>query len=187
MKIPFDIALEPKDSLPQDTRVYIEQFLSNIKMLHKIALQNEAAQKEKDKVRHDHTARVRTFAIGDLVLLKVHKFPKGQSRELCDKASGPYRIEEIGPNYTYGIRRISDHKKQASLVNATNLQPYMRPDPTRQRLAQEVQNIPPDPDSDSDSDPEVDQDDEATPSVEVEANQQPIPIPQQPPDPATRY
>ncbi|CAC5385210.1 Transposon Tf2-12 polyprotein,Transposon Tf2-11 polyprotein,Transposon Tf2-1 polyprotein,Transposon Tf2-7 polyprotein [Mytilus coruscus] len=187
MKIPFDIALEPKDSLPQDTRVYIDQFLSNIKMSHKIALQNEAAQKEKDKVRHDQTARVRTFAIGDLVLLKVHKFPKGQSRKLCDKASGPYRIEEIGPNYTYGIRRISDHKKQASLVNATNLQPYMRPDPTRQRLAQEVQNIPPDPDSDSDSDPEVDQDDEATPNVEVEVTQQPFPIPQHPPDTATRY
>ncbi|CAG2214423.1 unnamed protein product [Mytilus edulis] len=187
MKIPFDIALEPKDSLPQDTRVYIDQFLSNIKMSHKIALQNEAAQKEKDKVRHDQTARVRTFAIGDLVLLKVHKFPKGQSRKLCDKATGPYRIEEIGPNYTYGIRRISDHKKQASLVNATNLQPYIRPDPTRQRLSQEDQNIPPDPDSDSDSDPEVDQDDEVTPNVDVEATQQPTPTPQQTPDPATRY
>ncbi|CAC5404908.1 unnamed protein product [Mytilus coruscus] len=173
-KVVSESNLEPKDSFPQDTRVYIDQFLSNIKMSHKVALQNEAAQKEKDKVRHDQTAR-------------VHKFPKGQSRKLCDKASGPYRIEEIGPNYTYGIRRISDHKKQASLVNATNLQPYIRPDPTRQRLAQEVQNIQPDPDSDSDSDPEVDQDDEETPNVEVEATQQPIPIPQQPPDPATRY
>ncbi|CAC5382597.1 unnamed protein product [Mytilus coruscus] len=169
MKIPFDIALEPKDSLPQDTRVYIDQFLFNIKMSHKIALQNAAAQKEKDKVRHDQTAKVRTFAIGDLVLLEVHKFLKGQSRKLCDKASGPYRIKEICPNYTYCIRGISDHKKQASLVNATNLQPYMRPDPTRSR------------------NPEVDQDDEATPNVEVEATQQPIPIPQQPPDPATRY
>ncbi|CAG2208385.1 unnamed protein product [Mytilus edulis] len=42
---------EPNDSLPQDIRVYINQFLSNIKMSHKIALQNEAAQKKETKTK----------------------------------------------------------------------------------------------------------------------------------------
>jgi len=105
MRLPFDIALEPKDSLPQNYRDYLSQFIANLKIAHEIAQENEAQSKEKDKVRHDKRAQVQNFGIGDLVLLNVHKVPKGLSRKLCDKSGGPYRIEEIGPNYTYVIRR----------------------------------------------------------------------------------
>ncbi|CAC5426868.1 unnamed protein product [Mytilus coruscus] len=134
MKIPFDIALEPKDNLPHDTKTYLNQFISNIKVAHTIAHQNEAVNKEKDKVRHDEKAKTQTFAVGDLVLIKVHKFPPGVSRKLCDKADGPYHIEEIGPNHTYALRRQSDQKKHKALMNATYLQLYTRPEPVRQRL-----------------------------------------------------
>lgn len=153
MKPSFDIALQPKEFLPQDTKDYINQFISNLKIAHRIASQNEAVQKDKDKIRHDQTAKVQRFAIGDLVLLKTHKFPKGQSRKLCDKASGPYRIEEIGPNYTYAIRRQSDLKKSASLINATNLQLYTHPDPIRQKLSAEpTQDNPNNSDTESETD-----------------------------------
>ena len=153
MKIPFDIALEPKDNLPQDTKTYLNQFISNIKVAHTIAHQNEAVNKEKDKVRHDEKAKTQTFAVGDLVLIKVHKFPTGMSRKLCDKAEGPYHIEEIGPNHTYALRRQSDQKKHKSLMNATNLQLYTRPEPVRQRLTVHPpnQNDAPEPDSDTES------------------------------------
>ncbi|CAG2249261.1 unnamed protein product [Mytilus edulis] len=127
--------------------------VSSATVAHTIAHQNEAVNKEKDKVRHDEKAKTQTFAVGDLVLIKVHKFPTGMSRKLCDKAEGPYHIEEIGPNHTYALRRQSDQKKHKSLMNATNLQLYTRPEPVRQRLTVHPpnQNDPPEPDSDTES------------------------------------
>ena len=179
MKIPFDIALEPKDSLPQETADYLKQFMSNLKVAHQIAQENEALSKEKDKVRHDKNAKIPKFGIGDLVLLRVHKVQKGLSKKLTDKSEGPYRIVEIGPNFTYLIRR--DNKGPKSLVNATNLKLYIPPERHRQKYTQnDDANIDPDLDSDSNED-ELENEQEQ--NVEGETDQQPQPVI----DPHTRY
>lgn len=36
IRLPFDIALEPKDSLPQDYRDYLSQFITNLKLAHEM-------------------------------------------------------------------------------------------------------------------------------------------------------
>lgn len=178
MRLPFDIALEPKDSLPQDYRDYLSQFIANLKIAHEIVQENEAQSKEKDKVRHDKRAQVQNFGIGDLVLLNVHKVPKGLSRKHFDKSGGPYRMDEIGQNYTYVIRRLSDNNRLNSVINATNLKLYVRPETVRDKLnSQQIADNVPDADPDSDDD---------SSQVQTVPNPQPTPaVPNTQPTPAT--
>lgn len=72
--------------------------------------------------------------LGELVLIKVTKISKGLSSKLFDKSDGPYRIVELGPNFTYKVRRFRDHKLHASLVNASNLKGYNDPEIHREHL-----------------------------------------------------
>lgn len=80
--------------------------MANLRIAHKIATERDAQQKLKDKERHDLIAKVQIFGIGNQVLIKMNKIPKGLSRKLHDKADGPYRIIALGPNYTYELRDI---------------------------------------------------------------------------------
>lgn len=154
MRLPFDVALQPKDSLPKNDKTYMKEFLENLKMAHDIAKTAEAKQKEKDKVRHDNHSNIPDFSLGDQVLLKNHKVPKGLSKKLHDKADGPYKIIELGPHFTYKLQKISDGNKLKSFQNATNLRIFRPPEVHRQKYA-----IPPtasEDDSDSQSEPEID-------------------------------
>lgn len=57
--------------------------------------------------------------------------PTGLSHKLYDKSNGPYRIVGRGQNFTYKLRRISDNKLHASMINATNLKHYYPPEDTQ--------------------------------------------------------
>lgn len=65
--------------------------------------------------------------------MKIQKTPKGLSRKPYDKSDGPYRIIELGPNYTYKLKRLSDHRIYPSLINATNLRRYYPTVPVRRK------------------------------------------------------
>lgn len=67
MRLLFDIALEPKDSLPPDSRHFIQECLTYLKMAHEIGLKNETEQKAKDKELHDLKAKIPELSIGDQV------------------------------------------------------------------------------------------------------------------------
>lgn len=132
MRLPFDVALEPKENLGRNLKDYIEGVLANLKITHEIVKSNDAQQKEKDKERHDLKAKTPNFSVGDQVLLNVHKVPKGMSRRLHDKSEGPYRIVELGPNFTYRLKHIANNTITKSLINATNLKLYLDPKIHRQ-------------------------------------------------------
>lgn len=104
-----------------------------MKVHDKIAKENIRWHQEQNKIRHALEANVPNFQLGDLVLIKVNKVPKGLSRKLFNKSEGPYRIVELGPNFTYKLRRCSDNKLHASMMNASNLKYYHDPEIHRQK------------------------------------------------------
>ena len=137
MRLPFDVSLEPANHLGRDAKTFIEQCMSNLRTAQKVARENNVFHQEQNKARHDQTARTPDFKVGDLVLFKVTKVPKGLSSKLYDKSDGPYRIIECGPNYTYRIKRCSDNKVNPSLINASNLKHYHDPNTHRDRFEQD--------------------------------------------------
>lgn len=80
---------------------------------------------------HDLNSNTPNFQLGDQVLIKIDKVPNGLSSKLYDKSDGPYRIVEVGPNFTYMLRRCSDNKLHGSMMNASNLKRYYDPEVTR--------------------------------------------------------
>lgn len=127
MSLPVDTALVPKHTMSLDAKHHFEELIERLKMAKDIAVSNMKAAQEKFKNYHDQKAKIPEFALHDRVLLRVSKVPTGLSPKLFEKYEGPYYIVEIGPNFTYKLRRCSDHKLQPSLINATRLTAYKDP------------------------------------------------------------
>lgn len=145
MRLPFDVSLEPVDNLGRDARAFMQEFMENLKVAHNLAQENQRHHQAKNKSRHDLKATEPNFKLGDLVLFKVNPVPKGYSSKLYDKANGPYRIIELGPNFTYKLKRCSDNKVHSSLINATNLKHYNDPQVQRSNVQSDpVENAKPD-------------------------------------------
>jgi hypothetical protein len=66
----------------------------------------------------DKKAKEPEFRVGQTLLLRVYKIPKGLSRKLPDKSDGPYLITELGPNHTYKLLNCATNKTIKSLINA---------------------------------------------------------------------
>ena len=43
-------------------------------------------------------------------MLKQDKIPQGLSSKLTDKWSGPFRVMDTGPNFTYKLKNRKDNK-----------------------------------------------------------------------------
>ena len=124
MNLPFDLQVTPKDSLQREAKEHIHEILSNLKITQELARQNIAEKQTKSKEYVDKTTKEPSFRLNQMVLLRQFKTPVGKSPKLIDKYDGPYYISELGPNYTYKLRRCSDHKEMKSLVNASRLRHY---------------------------------------------------------------
>ena len=124
MNLPFDLQVTPKDSLQQEAKEHIREILSNLKITQDLARQNIADKQTKSKEYVDKTTKEPSFRLNQMVLLRQFKTPVGKSPKLTDKYDGPYYISELGPNFTYKLRRCSDHKEMKSLVNASRLRNY---------------------------------------------------------------
>lgn len=131
MNLPYDVALDPLESMAKDAKAYIREFLANMRVFDKIAKENIEWHQTQNKIRHDKNSNIPNFQQGDQVLIKVNKVPKGLSSKLYDKADGPYRIVDVGPNFTYKLRRCSDNKLHGSMMNASNLKLYHDPEVMR--------------------------------------------------------
>lgn len=131
MNLPFDLSVTPKDSLQADAKEHIRDILENLKITHEIANQNIAEKQAKSKERYDERAKEPSFRLNQMVLLQQFKTPVGKSPKLIDKYDGPYYISELGPNFTYKLRRCSNHKELKSYVNASRLKDYVPGDDIR--------------------------------------------------------
>ena len=151
MRLPFDVDLIPRDNLGRDTKQYLEDLLENVKISAEIARDNDIFHQERNKEYHDRSLRIPDFKLGDRVMMAIHQIPKGQTAKLYDKATGPYRIIKIGPNYTYQLERVADRKVHPSYINATHLKHYYDPDVYRAPLDDPQPNQNPDDSSDQPS------------------------------------
>ena len=173
MRLPFDVSLEPKETLGQNARSFMQDMMKNLQVSHNFALENQKRHHADNKVRHDMRATEPDFKVRDLVLLKVTKVPKGLSSKLYDKAQGPYRIVGCGPNFTYKLRRCSDNKLHDSLINATNLRHYNDPAMNRARLDANNPVDPPDAENDDpDQDDQRDEPDNSQPQAPDDPGQE---------------
>ena len=131
MNLPIDTSLIPKTTLGLDAQHYFERVLERLKAAKEIAGTNIRIAQEKSKQRHDVQAKDPGLKVGDYVLLKSIKVPKGYSPKLYPKSNGPFYITELGPNFTYKLRSCVDHSEVKCLINASRLRKYVNPGPIR--------------------------------------------------------
>ena len=131
MNLPIDTSLIPKTSLGMDAQHFFAQLLQNLKVAKEIAGTNMKIAQEKSKQHHDKKAKMPDFKVGDWVLLKSMKVPKGHSPKLYPKHEGPFYITELGPNFTYKLTSCADHTEVKCLINASRLKRYVKPNLVR--------------------------------------------------------
>ena len=127
MNLPVDTALVPKHTMAPDAKAHFEELIERLKMAKEIALSNVKESQAKSKERFDKKSKEPTFDLHDRVLLRISKIETGLSPKLFAKFEGPFYITKLGPNYTYMLRRCSDHKPIKSPINATRLSHYKDP------------------------------------------------------------
>lgn len=173
MRLPYDVSLQPKDSLPREAQENIQEVLQQLKVTNEIVQANIKIHQERNKERRDINIKLPKFQQGDKVLIKINKVPKGLSIKLHDKADGPYEIIELGPNFTYKLKRCSDNKVHQSLMNATNLKIYHDPSEHREHLDDydrqppTQQTQPPDPPGQLDDNTNPSQEDQVNNNNEI--------------------
>ncbi|MEW8546122.1 MAG: reverse transcriptase domain-containing protein [Candidatus Thiodiazotropha sp.] len=127
MSLPVDTALIPKTTMAPDARTHFENLIERLKIAKEIAATNIQEARAKSKEYQDRKSEEPQFSLHDRVMLRVSKVPSGLSPKLFEKYDGPFYITELGPNYTYKLRRCSDHKPIKSLINASRIIQYKDP------------------------------------------------------------
>ena len=122
MQRPIDVALRPKDSLPENTRECLDTFVENLKVTRAIAANNQQQQLEKNKVHFDKKAKQPDFKVGDLVKMKNHQKVVGRCPKLDPGWLHQFIIAEEGPNFTYKLRNTMT-QKQTDFINARHIEP----------------------------------------------------------------
>lgn len=127
MNLPVDLALQPKDHLPQNYKVHLQKMLHNLEICRKLAKENVARAQQKYKYQYDKYSKMPEYRPADRVWLYCTKVPQGKAPKLHRKWVGPYYITMLGPNFTYRLRHSRTNKEVKSLVNAMRLKPYFDP------------------------------------------------------------
>ncbi|CAG2257306.1 unnamed protein product [Mytilus edulis] len=109
------------------TSAYHPQTNSFCERNNRTLIQSLRAYCDKDQENWPAKLPEPEFRLHDKVLLRLHRTPVGKSPKLIDKYEGPYYITKIGPNYTFRLRKCSDHKELKSVVNASRLKHYSNP------------------------------------------------------------
>ena len=127
MSVPFDTAITPKDNFSKSAKNHLKNILQNLEEARKVASENVLRAQEKYKAQYDKTSKDTNFEPGDQVWLFCIKTPKGASRKLWRKWTGPYYITQKGPNHTFKLRKSADNSELKSLVHANRLKRYYNP------------------------------------------------------------
>ncbi|VDI24391.1 Hypothetical predicted protein [Mytilus galloprovincialis] len=110
MNLPFDANLIPREDLNKNLKTHIDNILDNLKIAKAIATENLNHAQQKQKTNYDKRTELPKFEVNDQVLVFTPKVPVGYSSKLYKKQDGPFYIVDKGSNYTYKLRRCSDHK-----------------------------------------------------------------------------
>jgi len=99
MKLPTKNNIDIPDFVSSETTNYVKWLQNSIKLMHLVVCENIVEYKSKMKADYDRrfNAQSQRFKVGDLVLLKDTRVPKGSDCVLTRKpfANGPFIIMEI--------------------------------------------------------------------------------------------
>ena len=122
MRLPIDTAINPDImdvSLP--FREDMSKFLKFVQLGRSVAEENILRHQQQNKQIYDRNSADPTFEIGDLVWRHDPRVPVGYSKKLRAQWVGPYRVCELGPNFTYRLRHAETNQVLDSYINATRL------------------------------------------------------------------
>lgn len=121
MYLPIDTALIPKENLPANVKEFVDNLNAQLKLMNLIVQANRTGQQIRQKEYHDKKAKEPAYCVNQHVMLKKENIKVGQCRKLAPRFEGPYKIIQLGPNFTYKLQHIQTGKVMKSLVNASRL------------------------------------------------------------------
>lgn len=98
---------EEQTSTPESVVSFVQNVQERLTFARKAAQQNEMKAKKEMKIWYDRTARERSFAVGDMVLVLL----PSESNKLRAKWQGPYPVVEKVSETTCRVR-MSDQRKK---------------------------------------------------------------------------
>jgi len=136
MKLPTLNNIDIPDYVSSETTNYVKWLQNSIKLMHQVVYEKSVEYKEKMKAAYDRrfNAQSQRFKVGDLVLLKDTRVPKGSDRVLTRKpfANGPFIILEIVANDLIGLAYKIAHrdtgKVMTRLITHDRLKVYLDPE-----------------------------------------------------------
>jgi len=117
--LPTALSLPPKLTYSYDD--YVEELKQKLRATQQLAKTHLNKAKIKAKSHADKTTNVRTFKIGDKVLLQDETLRRGRSKKLDAPWTGPYRIVEKISDVNYKIQI----KRKTACVHANRLKLFI--------------------------------------------------------------
>ena len=99
---------------------FVKRNMSRLAKAYQLARENLGEARQRQKVQYDKRAKTRCFQIGDKVLKNVKMIPKGLSKKLLHKYTGPFRVVEILGDCNVKIR--SQNQKE-EVIHIDRLKP----------------------------------------------------------------
>ena len=126
---PIDLAIIPETvkGLNRDAEAEFKVIVDNVKLARTVAKSNIVSAQQQYKTQHDKSAEEPKFEILDNVWLYSKRTPIGLSPKLQRKWTGPYYISAHVGEYSYRLRRCSDHKILKASVHANRLKKFHDP------------------------------------------------------------
>ena len=123
MNLDVDMSLDTS-KVTGDLKQYIENMHERVKIARQIATENKERSQQIFKAYHDRNAKQPNFKVGQYVLIKIEKIPKGECKKLYPKYSGPYYITKASPKHSYQLRNTATNKLLKCFVHASRLKHY---------------------------------------------------------------
>jgi len=117
--LPTALSLSPKPTYTYDN--YAEELKQRLRATQQVAKSHINEAKIKAKKYADQDANIRTFKIGDKVLLKDETLRRGRSKKLEAPWIGLYRVTKKLSNVNYKIQI----KRKTICVHANRLKPFI--------------------------------------------------------------
>ena len=127
MKTPLDMEIEGEVcDVPVQYRLDLNSYIKGVQASRKIAQENVDRHQKINKAYFDRHTHEVDYKVSDLVWVYNPKVQVGLSKKLRRMWVGPYRICNIGPNYTYKLQDCSTLEILPTLFNASRLKPVIR-------------------------------------------------------------
>ena len=118
-----DLSLYQPPIMSRDTEEHFQHTVKSVKLAHQLAKENIEKQQLRMKLQFDKKSSVRSFNVGDKVLVYTPKTKKGLSKKLLHFWHGPYVITEQLSPVNYKIQAMHTPSK-SEVVHVNKLKPF---------------------------------------------------------------